>query len=137
VNFCGLQRFRRKTALLGPKISLTDLQSPRKNGTNAETYGEPQTPVNRFTVALPSELPEFSTAANSAKRVMLQFKATSSNSIDFRLPMCGALWRQREVFRLSCGGNSSQVDLGPECRDGLGFLEGSRHGEALFSRFGG
>jgi hypothetical protein len=75
---------RRKTALLGPKISLTDLQSPRKNGTNAETYGEPQTPVNRFTVALPSELPEFSTAANSAKRVMLQFKAASSNSIDFR-----------------------------------------------------
>src|SRR6266850_2401767 len=29
----------------------------KKNGTNAETYGEPQTPVNRFAVALSSELP--------------------------------------------------------------------------------
>jgi len=29
----------------------------KKNGTSAETYGEPQTPVNRFAVALSSELP--------------------------------------------------------------------------------
>jgi hypothetical protein len=27
----------------------------KKNGTSAETYIEPQTPVNRFTVALPSQ----------------------------------------------------------------------------------
>src|ERR1700730_9186071 len=41
------------------------------NGTSAETYGEPQTPVNRFAVALPSELPLSSTAAHAAKRVIL------------------------------------------------------------------
>src|SRR5712664_3377132 len=42
----------------------------KKNGTSAETYGEPQTPVNRFAVALSSELPEFSTAVLAAKRVI-------------------------------------------------------------------
>jgi hypothetical protein len=42
----------------------------KKNGTSAETYGEPQTPVNRFAVALSSELPESSTAAHAAKRVI-------------------------------------------------------------------
>jgi hypothetical protein len=40
----------------------------KKNGTSAETYGEPQTPVNRFAVA--SELPESSTAVVDAKRVI-------------------------------------------------------------------
>src|SRR6266850_137319 len=69
MNFCDLQRFWRKTALLRPKITRTDLQSPEKNGTSAETYGEPQTPVNRFAVALSSELPESSTAVLAAKRV--------------------------------------------------------------------
>src|SRR5712664_3037214 len=44
----------------------------KKNGASAETYGEPQTPVNRFAVALSSELPEFSTAAHPAKRVILR-----------------------------------------------------------------
>src|SRR5882762_1079336 len=72
MNFCDLQRFWRKTALLRPKITRTDLQSPEKNGTCAETYGEPQTPVNRFAVALSSELPEFSTAVLTAKRVCPQ-----------------------------------------------------------------
>jgi hypothetical protein len=43
----------------------------QKNGTSAETYGEPQTPINRLAAALPSELPEFSTAAHAAKRVIL------------------------------------------------------------------
>src|SRR6266481_10029750 len=42
----------------------------KKNSTSAETYGEPQTPVNRFAVALSSELPEFSTAVLAAKRVI-------------------------------------------------------------------
>src|SRR5229473_6167112 len=39
MNFCDLQRFRRKTAMLRPKITRTDLQSPRKT-----------TPVRRLTV---------------------------------------------------------------------------------------
>src|SRR5882762_2957937 len=39
MNFCDLQRFRRKTALLRPKITPTDLQSPRKTA-----------PVRRLTV---------------------------------------------------------------------------------------
>src|SRR6267378_6637290 len=39
MNFCDLQRFRRKTALLRPKITRTDLQSPRKTA-----------PVRRLTV---------------------------------------------------------------------------------------
>jgi hypothetical protein len=50
--------------------------SRQKNGTSAETYGEPQTPVNRFAVALQSEPEEFSTAANSGKRVILAFGAS-------------------------------------------------------------
>src|SRR5712664_1114160 len=49
----------------------------KKNGTSAETYGEPQTPVNRFAVALSSELPEFNTAAYAAKRVIAHSEATS------------------------------------------------------------
>ena len=39
MNFCDLQRFRGKTALLQPKIAQTDLQSPRKTA-----------PVRRLTV---------------------------------------------------------------------------------------
>jgi hypothetical protein len=49
----------------------------KKNGTCAETYGEPQTPINRFAAALPSELPEFSTAAHRAKRVILPSEASA------------------------------------------------------------
>jgi hypothetical protein len=48
----------------------------KKYGTSAETYGEPQTSVNRFAVALPSELPESSTAAHPAKRVILHCGAS-------------------------------------------------------------
>src|SRR6266850_645296 len=39
MNFCDLQRFRGKTALLRPKITRTNLQSPRKTA-----------PVRRLTV---------------------------------------------------------------------------------------
>ena len=49
----------------------------KKNGTSAETYGEPQTPINRFAVALPSEPPEFSTAVHRAKRVILPSGASA------------------------------------------------------------
>src|SRR6266851_9403486 len=69
MNFCDLQRFRRKTPVAA-EVHADRFTVAKKNGTSAETYGEPQTPVNRFAVALSSELPEFSTAAHAAKRVI-------------------------------------------------------------------
>src|SRR5713226_3837835 len=68
MNVCDLQRFRRKTPVAA-EVHADRFTVAKKNGTSAETYGEPQTPVNRFAVALSSELPEFSTAVLAAKRV--------------------------------------------------------------------
>jgi hypothetical protein len=76
MNFCDLQRFRRKTPVAA-EVHADRFTVAKKNGTSAETYGEPQTPVNRFAVALSSELPEFNTAAHAAKRVIAHSEATS------------------------------------------------------------
>src|SRR6266852_9720031 len=76
MNFCDLQRFRRKTPVAA-EVHADRFTVAKKNGTSAETYGEPQTPVNRFAVALSSELPEFSTAVVAAKRVIPHSGASS------------------------------------------------------------
>src|ERR1700687_3202227 len=68
MNFCDLQRFRGKTALLQPKIPQTDLQSPRKTAPVRRLTVNRKLPVNRFAVALSSELPEFSTAVLAGKQ---------------------------------------------------------------------
>src|SRR5713226_3458003 len=95
MNFCDLQRFRRKTPVAA-EVHADRFTVAKKNGTSAETYGEPQTPVNRFAVALSSELPEFSTAAHAAKRVIphpTPLRGIFLRSIDFRLPVV----RKRQV----------------------------------------
>src|ERR1700693_843887 len=62
MNFCDRQRFWRKTALLRPKITRTDLQSPRKTALVRRLT------VNRKPLSTASRLhfhrnsPEFSTA---------------------------------------------------------------------------
>jgi len=92
--FCDLQRFRRKTAVLRPKITRTDLQSPRKTA-----------PVRRLTVSrkplsTASRLHFHQNSQSLAQPYLLRnglyptpLRGILLRSIDFRPPMV----RKRQV----------------------------------------